>query len=93
MPVTSAGIQVWRNGASITAMPNPVPVSDGDLGTALISWVAPNADRIEVHVGSPTGPAVLGIRQPGLGDDRSVGRRRNYILPAGREWRGDRERC
>lgn len=26
------------------------------VGTALISWVAPNAVRVEVHVGSPTGP-------------------------------------
>ncbi len=56
VPVTGVGIQVWRNGASITAYPNPIPVSGGGDGTATISWVAPNADAVEVHVGSPTGP-------------------------------------
>lgn len=56
VPVTGVGIQVWRNGASITAVPNPVPVTGGADGTATISWVAPNASLVEVHVGSPTGP-------------------------------------
>lgn len=56
VPVTNAGIQVWRNGASITATPNPTQSGTNGLGTALISWVAPNADRVEVHIGSPTGP-------------------------------------
>jgi DNA-binding beta-propeller fold protein YncE len=52
---SAVGIQVWRNGASITALPNPVPVTGSAFGTALISWNAPNAQIIEVHVGSPTG--------------------------------------
>jgi hypothetical protein len=56
VPVTHAGIQVWRNGASITATPNPTPPTSNGLGSALISWVAPNADNVEVHIGSPTGP-------------------------------------
>src|SRR5215469_9670225 len=56
VPVTGAGIQVWRNGASITASPNPIAVTGNGLGTALISWVAPNAETVEVHIGSPTGP-------------------------------------
>jgi hypothetical protein len=47
---------VWRNGATLTISPNPVTVASGANGTALISWDAPNASTIEVHVGSPTGP-------------------------------------
>ena len=64
VPVTHGGIQVWRNGASIAATPNPISVAGNGLGTALVSWVAPNADRVEVHVGSPTGPlfAISGNR-------------------------------
>lgn len=53
---SAVGVQVWRNGASLTAIPNPVPVTGSALGTALISWNAPNAQVIEVHVNSPTGP-------------------------------------
>lgn len=51
----AVGIQVWRNGASLTAVPSPIPVTGSALGTATISWNAPNAQVIEVHVGSPTG--------------------------------------
>jgi DNA-binding beta-propeller fold protein YncE len=51
------GIQVWRNGASLTAIPNPIPVTgNAFLGTATLKWNAPNAQVIEIHVGSPTGP-------------------------------------
>jgi len=53
---SAVGIQVWRNGASITAVPNPIPVTGSAFGTATISWIAPNAQVIEVHVGSPSGP-------------------------------------
>jgi hypothetical protein len=54
---SGVGIQVWRNGASLTVVPNPIPVTGGaSLGTATISWKAPNAGEIEVHVGSPSGP-------------------------------------
>jgi hypothetical protein len=52
---SAVGIQVWRNGASITAVPNPIPVTGSAPGTATISWNAPNAQVIEVHVGSPSG--------------------------------------
>jgi hypothetical protein len=53
---SAVGIQVWRNGATITAIPNPIQVTGSSgLGTALISWNAPNAQVIEVHVGSPSG--------------------------------------
>ncbi len=53
---SGVGIQVWRNGASLTAVPNPIPVTGGILGTATLSWRAPNAQVIEIHVGSPSGP-------------------------------------
>jgi DNA-binding beta-propeller fold protein YncE len=52
---SAVGIQVWRNGASITALPNPITVTGSGFGTATISWNAPNAQVIEVHVGSPAG--------------------------------------
>ena len=44
------------NGASLTASPNPIPVMGSALGTTTISWNAPNAAYIEIHVGSPNGP-------------------------------------
>jgi len=53
---SGVGIQVWRNGATLTITPNPVAVTDGSDGTATITWNAPNASVIEVHVLSPTGP-------------------------------------
>ena len=56
VPVTGVGIQVWRNGASITASPNPITVTGGGDGTATISWFAPNASVVEIHIGGPTGP-------------------------------------
>ena len=56
VPVTGVGIQVWRNGASLSVIPSPVPVTGSAEGTALVSWFAPNATIIEIHVGSPTGP-------------------------------------
>jgi hypothetical protein len=52
---SGVGVQVWRNGASMTAVPNPIPVTDGAFGTATISWTAPNAQIVEIHVGSPSG--------------------------------------
>lgn len=42
--------------ASITANPNPISVATGQLGTTTLSWYAPLANVVEVHVGSPTGP-------------------------------------
>ena len=57
VPVSGVGVQVWRNGASITAFPNPVPVSIGSAsGATTIFWNAPNADAIEIHIGAPNGP-------------------------------------
>lgn len=60
VPVTGVGagvgVQVWRNGATFTALPNPIPAGGSIVGTALITWNAPNAQAVEVHVGSPGGP-------------------------------------
>lgn len=54
---SGVGIQVWRNGASLTIVPNPIPITAGATdGTATISWKAPNAGEIEIHIGSPAGP-------------------------------------
>ena len=53
---SGVGIQVWRNGATLTVTPNPIPVSGGaTVGTATLTWKAPNAQIIEIHVGSPSG--------------------------------------
>ncbi|PWU04644.1 MAG: hypothetical protein C5B51_16310, partial [Terriglobia bacterium] len=57
VPVVGAGVQIWRNGATLTATPNPIPVTGGSsLGATTLTWNAPNADTIEIHVGSPSGP-------------------------------------
>jgi hypothetical protein len=41
---------------SLTASPNPIPVTgNASLGQTTLSWNAPNADVIEIHIGSPSG--------------------------------------
>jgi hypothetical protein len=53
---SGVGIQVWRNGATLTVVPNPIPATGGaTVGTATLTWKAPNAQIIEIHVGSPNG--------------------------------------
>ena len=43
-------------GPSMTANPNPIPVAgNAFLGSTTISWNAPDAGVIEIHVGSPDG--------------------------------------
>lgn len=42
---------------SFTMNPNPIPVGIGQSdGTATLSWTAPTATKVEIHLGSPTGP-------------------------------------
>jgi len=42
---------------SLTASPNPIPVTGGAAyGATTITWNAPNASSTEIHIGSPTGP-------------------------------------
>jgi hypothetical protein len=47
---------VAGNGTSLTASPNPIPVTGAAYGTTTISWNAPNVASVEIHVGSPNGP-------------------------------------
>jgi hypothetical protein len=42
-------------GPSLTADPNPVPVGANGHGQTTISWSAPDARVIEIHIGSPDG--------------------------------------
>ena len=44
------------NGTSMTASPNPIPVTGAAYGTTTISWNALNAASVEIHVDSPNGP-------------------------------------
>ena len=43
------------DGASITATPNPIPVSGAALGMTTISWNAPGASISQLRIGSPSG--------------------------------------
>ncbi|MFN0168196.1 MAG: hypothetical protein ACKV22_17360 [Bryobacteraceae bacterium] len=46
-----------RIGTSLVADPNPIPVAgNAFLGSTTISWSAPDAQAIEIHIGSPDGP-------------------------------------
>jgi hypothetical protein len=45
------------NTSSLTASPNPIPVTGGAAyGATTINWNAPNVSHVEVHIGSPSGP-------------------------------------
>ena len=59
------------NVVSLTASPNPIPVTGSAYGITTISWNAPNAANVEVHVSSPNGPLLAsggnqGSAQTGL---------------------------
>jgi parallel beta-helix repeat protein len=55
--VTSINAPCSSLGPSLTASPNPIPVTGNTiLGSTTISWNAPDAQVIEVHIGSPNGP-------------------------------------
>jgi parallel beta-helix repeat protein len=42
---------------SLTASPNPIPVTgNAVVGQTTVSWNAPGAQVIEIHIGSPNGP-------------------------------------
>ncbi|HEX4229517.1 MAG TPA: FG-GAP-like repeat-containing protein [Bryobacteraceae bacterium] len=48
-------------GNSLTASPNPIPVTPGTLtGVTTIQWSAPSASTVELHLGSPNGPLFAG---------------------------------
>lgn len=44
------------DGSSLTASPNPVSLMGAVDGTTTITWNAPSATIIEIHIGSPNGP-------------------------------------
>jgi hypothetical protein len=49
-------VETWI-GPLLTASPNPIPVTGNDfLGSTTISWSAPDAQVVEVHIGSADGP-------------------------------------
>ena len=53
----SSGSQPTYLPASLTASPNPIALAAGAVdGVTTISWNAPSATTIEIHVGSPSGP-------------------------------------
>ena len=52
--------------AFIKATPNPIPVASGNVGVTTISWNAPEARSIEIHLGSPSGPLFVHSGNNGL---------------------------
>ena len=55
--VTSINAPCPSTGPSLTASPNPIPVAGNSfVGQTTISWNAPDAQVIEIHIGSPNGP-------------------------------------
>ncbi|MGC2660269.1 MAG: hypothetical protein WA324_20125, partial [Bryobacteraceae bacterium] len=55
------------NGGTLTATPNPITVSPGQLGVTTIAWDAPFATAVEIHLGSPGGTLVTGGGSTGSG--------------------------
>jgi len=54
--VTSLNAPCPSVGPSLTANPNPIPVTgDALVGLTTISWNAPGSELIEIHIGSPDG--------------------------------------
>ncbi len=53
---TSAASAATTDGTFLTASPNPIPVTGGADGTTTLTWNAPNAQIIQIRVGSPNGP-------------------------------------
>jgi parallel beta-helix repeat protein len=54
--VTSVNAPCPSIGPSLTATPNPIPVTGSAfVGSTTLSWNAPDAQVIEIHIGSPNG--------------------------------------
>jgi hypothetical protein len=51
----SATAVATSDGATITASPNPIPVTSGD-GTTTISWNVPFSTLVQIRINSPNGP-------------------------------------
>jgi hypothetical protein len=54
--LTSVNAPCPSVGPSLTASPNPITVRGTAIGSTIISWNAPDAQAIEIHIGSPSGP-------------------------------------
>jgi hypothetical protein len=46
--------------ASITADPNPFPTDSNGLGQTTLAWTSFVAQRVEIHINAPNGPAFAG---------------------------------
>ena len=54
--VTSVNAPCPSVGPSLTASPNPIPITgNAFLGSTVLSWTAPDSDAVEIHIGSPDG--------------------------------------
>jgi len=51
----TGGGSTGAGGATLTASPNPILVTGGAGGVTTITWNAPSAQTIEVHVDRPNG--------------------------------------
>ena len=59
--VTSINAPCPSIGFTLTANPNPIPVTGAAvLGMTTISWIAPGAEAVEVRIGSPNGALFTG---------------------------------
>ena len=54
--VTSINAPCPSIGPTLTANPNPIPVTGDQLGSTTLSWNAQDAEVVEVRVGRPDGP-------------------------------------
>ena len=54
--MTSLNAPCSAIGPSLTASPNPITVRVTSVGSTTIVWTAPDAEAIEIHIGSPSGP-------------------------------------
>jgi hypothetical protein len=52
----SLGNPPTLNESSLSASPNPIPVSAGQLGVTTLTWNAPSASIVQVRVNGPNGP-------------------------------------
>jgi len=57
--LASVTVNVQTISGTLTANPNPIPISANasiPYGQTTLSWNAPTASKVEIHVGSPNGP-------------------------------------
>ncbi len=52
---TSSGSAATTDGPYISASPNPIMITSGQVGTTMLTWSAPNASIVQIRIGSPSG--------------------------------------